>query len=183
MKLYLLMLGKTRRPELRAILDDYVKRISRSCPIEITEVRDGAAALKKLDADRAATVVLVDADGKNLDSNALAKWLGELRDRGTRELIFLCGDADGFPEPLRQRAHQKLSLSPMTFSLPKIFRKLCEPLRRALPVRSPACVPSRKWSARSSPPRSKLPITRSAAPPKPSASAAKPSSISAKNMV
>ena len=55
------MLGKTRRPEMRATLEDYTKRISRSCPIEITEVRDGEAALKKLDADRAATVVLLDA--------------------------------------------------------------------------------------------------------------------------
>ena len=116
MRIRLLMLGKTRRPELRTLLDDYVKRISRACPIEINEVRDGDAALKKLDADRAATVVLLDAAGKTLDSNALAKWLGELRDRGTRELIFLCGDADGFPDNLRRRAHQKLSLSAMTFS-------------------------------------------------------------------
>src|SRR6266566_4302801 len=104
MRLRLLMLGKTRRPELRTVLDDYVKRISRSCPIEVTEVRDGVAAGKKLDADRAATVVLLDAAGKNLDSNALAKWLGELRDRGSRGLIFLCGDADGFSEDFRRRA-------------------------------------------------------------------------------
>jgi len=73
MRIRLLMLGKTRRPELRAILDDYVKRISRSSPIEITEVRDGDAAIKKLDADRAATAVLLDAAGKSLDSNGLAK--------------------------------------------------------------------------------------------------------------
>src|SRR6266704_5258150 len=102
MKIRLLMLGKTRRPEMRAILDDYVKRISRSCPIEITEVRDSDVAAKKPEADRAATVVLLDAAGKDLDSNALAKWLAEFRDRGVRELIFLFGDADGFPEGLRQ---------------------------------------------------------------------------------
>jgi 23S rRNA (pseudouridine1915-N3)-methyltransferase len=136
MKIRLLMLGKTRRPELRAILDDYVKRISRSSPIEITEVRDGAAALKKLDADRAATAVLLDAAGKNLDSNALAKWLAELRDRGTRELIFLCGDADGFPESLRQRAHQKLSLSSMTFSHELARVVLAEQLYRAFAILS-----------------------------------------------
>src|SRR5712664_596852 len=136
MRIRLLMLGKTRRPELRAILDDYVKRISRSCPVEITEIRDASAALKKLDADRAATVVLLDAAGKSLDSNALAKWLGELRDRGTRELIFLCGDADGFPETLRRRAHQKLSLSPMTFSpeLPRVL--LAEQRGRACAILS-----------------------------------------------
>jgi 23S rRNA (pseudouridine1915-N3)-methyltransferase len=136
MRIRILMLGKTRRPEMRAILEEYAKRIARSCPIEITEVRDGAAALKKLDEDRAATVVLLDAAGKNLNSNALAKWLSELRDRGTRELIFLCGDADGFPEALRQRAHQKLSLSAMTFSHELARVMLAEQLYRAFAILS-----------------------------------------------
>jgi 23S rRNA (pseudouridine1915-N3)-methyltransferase len=136
MRIRLLMLGKIRRPELRAILGDYVKRISRSCPIEITEVRDGEAAIKKLDADRAATAVLLDAAGKTLDSSALAKWLGELRDRGTRELIFLCGDAEGFPDALRQRAYQKLSLSAMTFSHELARVMLAEQLYRAFAILS-----------------------------------------------
>lgn len=136
MKIRLLMLGKMRRPELRSLLDDYVKRISRSCPIEITEVRDGAAALKKLEADRAAAAVLLDAAGKNLDSKALAEWLAELRDRGTRELVFLCGDADGFPESLRERVHQKFSLSSMTFSHELARVVLAEQLYRAFAILS-----------------------------------------------
>ena len=128
------MLGKTRRPALRALLDDYAKRIGRYVSIEITEVRDEAAALKRLDADRAATVVLLDAAGKNLDSNALAKWLAELRDRGTRELIFVCGDAEGFPKTLRSRANQKLSLSAMTFSHELARVMLAEQLYRAFAI-------------------------------------------------
>jgi 23S rRNA (pseudouridine1915-N3)-methyltransferase len=136
MRIRLLMLGKTRRPEMRAVLDDYVKRISRSCPTDITEVRDAEAAIKKLDSDRAATVVLLDAAGKNLDSNALAKWIAEHRDRGTRELIFLCGDADGFPEALRQRAHLKISLSVMTFSHELARVMLAEQLYRAFAILS-----------------------------------------------
>jgi 23S rRNA (pseudouridine1915-N3)-methyltransferase len=134
MKIRLLMLGKTRGLEIRAILADYTKRISRTCPIEIAEVRDGEAALKKLDRDRAATVVLLDADGKSLDSHALAKWLGELRDRGHRELIFVCGDADGFPGALRERAHQKLSLSAMTYSHELARVMLAEQLYRAFAI-------------------------------------------------
>ena len=136
MRIQLLMLGKIRRPEMRALLEDYVKRIRRSCPIEITEVRDGNAALKKLDADRAATVVLLDAGGKPFDSNAFAKWLGELRDRGTRALIFLCGDADGFPDALRHHAQQKLSLSAMTFSHELARVMLAEQLYRAFAILS-----------------------------------------------
>lgn len=136
MKIRLLMLGKTRRPELCVILDDYVKRISRSCPIEITEVRDTDAATKKLDADRAATVLLLDAAGKQHDSESLAKWLGEQRDRGTREVIFLCGDADGFPESLKQRVAQRLSLSSMTYSHELARVMLAEQIYRAFAILS-----------------------------------------------
>jgi len=130
------MLGKTRRPELRAVLDDYVKRIGRHSPIEITEVRGLSAAIKRLDADRAATVILLDAVGKNLDSNSFAKWLGEHRDRGTRGLIFVCGDADGFPETLRHRANQKVSLSALTFSHELARVMLAEQLYRAFAILS-----------------------------------------------
>jgi 23S rRNA (pseudouridine1915-N3)-methyltransferase len=136
MRIRLLMLGKTRRPELRAVFDDYVKRISHAAAIEVIEVRDGAAAIKKLDADRAATALLLDAGGKAQDSDALARWLGEQRDRGTREIIFICGDAEGFPEVLRKRVAQKLSLSPMTYSHELARVMLAEQLYRALAILS-----------------------------------------------
>ena len=136
MRLHLLMLGKTRRPELRAILDDYVKRISHHSAIEILEVRDSAAALKRLNADRAAIAVLVEAAGKSRTSEDFARWLGDLRDRGTRELFFLCGDADGFPPALRERAQQKLSLGLMTFSHELARVMLAEQLYRAFAILS-----------------------------------------------
>jgi 23S rRNA (pseudouridine1915-N3)-methyltransferase len=136
MKLRFLMLGKLRRPELRAVFDDYVQRIARFCPIEVNEVRDAEAALKKLDAARAATALLLDAGGKAHDSGSLARWLGEQRDRGIREVIFVCGDADGFPEPLSKRVAQKLSLSPMTYSHELARVMLAEQLYRALAILS-----------------------------------------------
>jgi 23S rRNA (pseudouridine1915-N3)-methyltransferase len=135
-KIRLLMLGKTRRSELRPVIDDYVKRIGRHSTIEVTEVRDGDAAIKKLNADRAATAVLLDALGKNLDSNAFAKWLSKLRDRGTRELIFVCGDADGFPVALHERVPQKISLSAMTYSHELARVMLAEQLYRAFAILS-----------------------------------------------
>lgn len=136
MRLQLLMIGKTRRPEMCAIIDDYVNRIRRSCPIEILEVRDAEAALRKLDADRAATPILLDAGGRVVDSNALAKWLGELRDRATRQVIFICGNADGFPESLRKRVAQKLSLSAMTLSHELARVVLAEQLYRSFAILS-----------------------------------------------
>ncbi|PYT94859.1 MAG: hypothetical protein DMG38_29085 [Acidobacteria bacterium] len=136
MRLQLLMIGKTRRPEMRAILDDYVKRIRHSCPLEIVEVRDAEAALKKLDADRAAIAILLDAAGRTIDSNALARWLGDLRDRGTRQVIFVCGNAGGFPESLRDRVAQKLSLSAMTLSHELARVVLAEQLYRGFAILS-----------------------------------------------
>jgi 23S rRNA (pseudouridine1915-N3)-methyltransferase len=136
MRLRLILLGKTRRPELRAVFDDYIKRIGRSSPVEVNEVRDTHSALKHLDADRAATALLLDAGGKPLDSDALARWLAEQRDRGSREIIFVCGDADGFPESLRKRVTQKLSLSPMTYSHELARVMLAEQLYRAFAILS-----------------------------------------------
>jgi 23S rRNA (pseudouridine1915-N3)-methyltransferase len=136
MKIRLLMLGKTRRPEMNAALDDYVKRIGRSCPIAVNEVRDGDAAAKKLEADRAATALLLDAAGKVYDSTAFAKWLGEQRDCGIREIIFVCGDADGFPDLLRQRVTQRISLSAMTYSHELARVMLAEQIYRAFAILS-----------------------------------------------
>ena len=115
MKIHLVMLGKTRRPEVRTMIDDYVARIRRFADVQLTELReDSAASLRKLTLDSAATIVLLDDAGKHQTSEQFAKWLGETRDRGAREIAFLCGGAEGFPEVLRRRATQKLSLSSLT---------------------------------------------------------------------
>jgi 23S rRNA (pseudouridine1915-N3)-methyltransferase len=116
-RIQLLFLGKTRRPEIRALIDDYVARIRRYAEIEIRELRpDSAAMLKRLEIGAGATVVLLDASGKKLNSEEFAQWVGSCRDQGQRELIFLCGAAEGFPELLVGRVSQRISLSPLTFS-------------------------------------------------------------------
>jgi len=135
MKIRLAMLGKTRREETRALLDDYVARIRHYGEIEISELRDaGPAALRKLKLDSSATLVLLDAAGKQYTSQHFARWLGDLRDRSTRELVFLCGDAEGFPDELRARAKQKISLS--TLTMPHEFARvvLAEQIYRAFAI-------------------------------------------------
>ena len=135
MKIRLLMLGKTRREEARVLLNDYIARIRHYADIEITELRDaGPTALRKLKLDSSATIVLLDAAGKQLTSQQFAHWLGDLRDRGTRELVFLCGDAEGFPAKLRTDAKQKISLS--TLTMPHEFARvvLAEQIYRAFAI-------------------------------------------------
>ena len=55
----------------------------------------------------------------------------EHRDRSTRQLIFVCGGAEGFPEDIRRQAQQKLSLSAMTYSHELARVMLAEQLYRA----------------------------------------------------
>jgi 23S rRNA (pseudouridine1915-N3)-methyltransferase len=131
------MLGKTRRAECRALVDDYAARIRRYAGLEIHELREASeAALRKLKFDSAAVWVLLDAGGKQFTSREFARWLAALRDRGTRELVFLCGDAEGFPEGLRHKAQTKISLS--TLTLPHEFARvvLAEQLYRAFAILS-----------------------------------------------
>ena len=135
MKIRLIMLGRTRRMEVRALLDDYLARIRHYAEIETTELREASdSALRKLKLEPSATIVLLDAAGRQFTSAEFARWLGDLRDRGTRELVFLCGDAAGFPESLRRAAKHKLSLS--TLTMPHEFARvvLAEQIYRAFAI-------------------------------------------------
>jgi 23S rRNA (pseudouridine1915-N3)-methyltransferase len=135
MKIRFLMLGKTRRPEIRALLDDYLFRIRHYGSVTVTELRDASPdALRKLKLDPAATLILLDAAGKQLTTPQFARWLGELRDRGAKELVFFCGGAEGFPDDLRSHAHMQLSLS--TLTMPHEFARvvLAEQLYRAFTI-------------------------------------------------
>jgi 23S rRNA (pseudouridine1915-N3)-methyltransferase len=133
MLIRVLMLGKTRRPEIRALLDDYASRIRRFAELETTELReDSLAALRRIEIGPGATVVLLDAGGKERTSEQFAQWLGACRDRGAREIVFLCGAASGFPESVALRATTKMSLSPLTFSHELARVMLAEQLYRAL---------------------------------------------------
>jgi 23S rRNA (pseudouridine1915-N3)-methyltransferase len=136
MKIRLVMLGKTRRAELRALLDDYTGRIGHFAPVTINELRDGgsAAALRKLKVDSAAVWVLLDAAGRQYTSEQFAEWLGQQRDRGVRELVFLCGDDFGFPGEVASAATVKLSLSPLTMPHDLARVVLAEQIYRAFAI-------------------------------------------------
>jgi 23S rRNA (pseudouridine1915-N3)-methyltransferase len=134
MRIRLIMLGKTRRQELRALLDDYVARARHYAEIDITELRDAStAAVKKLKLDLA-SLVLLDAAGRQFTSDQFARWLADLRDRVTRELAFLCGGAEGFPAALRSSASQKISLSTLTMPHELARVVLAEQIYRAFAI-------------------------------------------------
>ncbi|HWF38434.1 MAG TPA: 23S rRNA (pseudouridine(1915)-N(3))-methyltransferase RlmH [Candidatus Acidoferrales bacterium] len=137
MKIRIVGLGKIRREEIRALFDDYLQRIRRYSEVEVNEFREGSTtALRKLKIEPSAATVLLDAGGKQFTSQQFAHWIGDLRDRGSREVVFLCGDAAGFPEAFRTAAKQKISLS--TLTMPHEFARviLAEQIYRAFAILS-----------------------------------------------
>jgi 23S rRNA (pseudouridine1915-N3)-methyltransferase len=135
MHIELLLLGKTRRAEIRALLDDYAARVRRFAEFEMRELReDSAAAMRRLAIPAGATVVLLDAGGKKFESRQFAAWLGATRDRGVRDIVFLCGAAEGFPEAVARRATVRISLSPLTFSHELARAMLAEQIYRAFTI-------------------------------------------------
>jgi len=107
-RIRLVLLGKTRREEVRALLDDYVGRIKRYAETEVIVLRDaGPATLRKLRIDAAATVVLLDAAGKQHTSAAIRALAGRSARSRHARADFLCGNAKGFPDEIRAKAEQK----------------------------------------------------------------------------
>lgn len=136
MRIQLVFLGKIRRAEVRALVDDYVQRIARFAEIDVREVRpESPASLRRLDTV-GSTVLLLDAAGKKFSSEQFAEWIRSCRDRGERELVFLCGAAGGVPEALAGRASVRLSLSSMTFSHELARVMLVEQIYRAFAILS-----------------------------------------------
>lgn len=125
------MLGKTRRAELQALFDDYLARIRHYADIAAIEQRDSSTALRKLQLDPTASVILLDAVGKQFTSEQFARSLAERRDRGERELVFLAATPRVSPT-LRRKATLKISLTSLTLSHELARVVLAEQLYRAL---------------------------------------------------
>jgi 23S rRNA (pseudouridine1915-N3)-methyltransferase len=128
MRIYLYYIGKARDESANRMAEEYIKRCTRYAKVEMREVRP--ARFDPWGKHPSASMILLDAAGKNLDSAAFAKLVSgaELE---ARDLVFVVGGADGVPADWRDRAGERLSLSPMTF--PHEFARvmLAEQLYRA----------------------------------------------------
>lgn len=110
MRLRILAVGKLKQPGLEALVDDYCKRARSFLPIELVHLRK----LDDLRSRAEPPLVLLDERGEQVDSEGLASWLGDWRERGTRRVDFAIGDAHGFDDADRRRAERVLALSKLT---------------------------------------------------------------------
>src|SRR5690242_3075969 len=111
MRVKIAWVGKTKEAAIQSLSAEYLKRLQRYVPTEAHEASSEAAVLKLSDkaARTAPVLVLLDSKGKQLTSEELATLLREQQDRGTQELIFAIGPADGWGDLVRKRANSILS--------------------------------------------------------------------------
>jgi 23S rRNA (pseudouridine1915-N3)-methyltransferase len=116
MKLRVAWIGKTKEAAIQSLGAEYLKRLGRYVSVEAHELGSEEAVLKLASkAGRTAPVlVLLDSRGKQLSSEELANLLRDYQERGTQELIFAIGPADGWSENARKGAAKILSLGKMT---------------------------------------------------------------------
>ena len=144
MKLRILWVGKSRDAWVKDAIAEYAGRIRRYSPLELFDIRDekGAEAedMRRREGERlekqippGAVLVLLDERGEQMDSPALAAFIGKQRDSGTGEMVFVIGGAYGFSEEFRRRG-RLLALSKMTFTHQMVRVFLLEQIYRAFTI-------------------------------------------------
>ncbi len=135
MRLRIAWVGKTKEPAIRALTEEYLKRLSRYAPTERLELTSEAALLKQQEKlGPSARLILLDARGKHLTSEQIAEFIREQQGRGTQMLVFAIGPADGFSDEARKKADVLLSLSRMTLAHEVARIVLLEQLYRAFTI-------------------------------------------------
>lgn len=137
MKLQLAWIGKTKEPAFRALTDEYLQRISRYVAAESHEVASETALLELAGAAAGRTrpvLVLLDARGRQFTSEEFAELLRDQQDRGTQNLFFGVGPANGFTDTGRGAADLILSFGKMTLAHELARIVLLEQIYRAFTI-------------------------------------------------
>ena len=131
MKIAVIGVGKLKEKYFVMAVEEYGKRLSRYCRLELVETADektpdGATPaeeerIKRLEGERILKavreedyVIALAIQGEALSSEELAQRLQELSIRG-RRIVFIIGGSLGLHDSVLARADMRLSFSKMTF--------------------------------------------------------------------
>lgn len=150
MKIRLVCVGKPASAPLKALAEDYRKRLERLADLEVVELKDAdapdAAARLAREAVRireaagpAADCVLLDERGEEMDSLEFSRFLEKLEGASTKRIVFILGSSHGLDPSLKSEVRRKIALSRMTLThewaralfLEQLYRAQC--IRRKIP--------------------------------------------------
>jgi 23S rRNA (pseudouridine1915-N3)-methyltransferase len=146
MRLRVIWVGKTRDAHMRALSEEYLKRVSRFARCEVTELRectssDSRACLEEEGkrvvgalASDALTILLDVSGATSWSSEELAAQIEAWQGRSVREVTFVVGGHLGVSEEVRARAQVRWSLSRLTLTHEMARVVLLEQLYRAFTI-------------------------------------------------
>lgn len=140
MRLIIASVGRFRDGPERTLFDSYRRRIR--WDVELREVeakgRRAPAETIRREADLLASripagahVIALDGSGKALSSERFARHLGDMRDSGRREVVFLIGGAEGLSSRLVSDADLVLAFGAATWPHLLVRAMLIEQIFRA----------------------------------------------------
>lgn len=132
MTITIITVGKLKEKYLKEAIDEYSKRLSRYCRLDIIEIPDektpdnasekeeaaikekeGQAILNKIKDNM--FVIAMDLGGKQLTSQEFADYIENLGVIGNSNIAFIIGGSLGISKSVLSRANYKLCFSKMTF--------------------------------------------------------------------
>ena len=132
MNINIVCVGKIKEKYLKLGIDEFKKRLSKYCKLDVIELDDekapenlshkemlmikdkeGKKILSKVKAN--SYVIALAIDGKNLSSEELADTMSKLAVRGSSHITFIIGGSLGLSDEVLSRADYKLSFPKMTF--------------------------------------------------------------------
>jgi len=148
MQIKLITIGKTDNTQLQHLIDNYQKRLGhyikfnleiipdiknvKNLSEELQKQKEGELILNKI--ANSDVLVLLDENGKQLDSVAFSNYLQKHMNSGLKQLVFVIGGPYGFSKDVYNKAHGKLSLSKMTFSHQMVRLFFIEQLYRGFTI-------------------------------------------------
>lgn len=153
MRITVVCVGKIKEKYWNMAIDEYAKRLSRYCKLEIVQVEDektpdgaseaiessikekeGKKILAKIPDNAYVTALAI--EGKMLDSVELSEKIEQLGVQGEGHLVFVIGGSLGLSKEVMKRADYALSFSKMTFPHQMMRVILLEQIYRAYRISS-----------------------------------------------
>ena len=143
MRLHFVWIGKTKEQHCAALVADYLKRLTRFAPCDVSELKEPSGSGDKrrvvtwegekilTAVERDDYVVLLDEQGRQFSSPALAEFIGARQQASVKRLAFIIGGFAGVSAEVKQRASLIWSLSPLTLPHDLARVVLTEQLYRA----------------------------------------------------
>ena len=148
MTIKLIAIGKTDNKELQSLINEYQKRLgfyikfsleiipdikkAKNLSEQQQKQKEGDLILNKLNPTD--VLVLLDENGKQLDSVDFSGYLQKHMNSGIKQLVFAIGGPYGFSEGVYKKAKGKISLSKMTFSHQMVRLFIIEQLYRGYTI-------------------------------------------------